>query len=443
LGGARLKGVRDVEVEYAVGPDGASLAYEVFGSGPIDLVLATSRFPIDLMWDLPQLAVFLDRLGEMARVIAFDQRGSGASDPLPADVVGGAVERSAVECLAVMDAAGCDRASHLSLYGAATGVFLAATYPERVRSLILGHLRASYPELRGYSTEQRKKMARALATPRGLRSDNPRVAHDPNLQRWWGRAQRATSPEATARQMEWAAETDVEHLLGSVRAPTLVLHRRDNQRWDVETSRAAARLMPNARFVDVPGAELDMFLGDTTPVLNEIERFLVEPDVRETQDRVLATVLFTDIVASTEQLAAHGDVAWRKVLDDHDKIAASVVAEYQGQVVKQTGDGILATFDGPARAVRCATTLLDSAHGQGFTLRAGLHTGEIELRPSDVAGIAIHIASRIAALADADEILVTRTVVDLTAGSGLQFEPHGEHQLKGVPGTWPTFVASA
>jgi class 3 adenylate cyclase len=284
-------------------------------------------------------------------------------------------------------------------------------------------------------------MARALATRRGLRSDNPRVAHDPVLQLWWGRARRATSPDATARQMEWAAETDIEPVLGSVRAPTLVLHRRDNQLWDIDTSRTAASSMPNARFVEVPGAEVDVFLGDTVTVLAEIERFLAEPEVHIVNDRVLATVLFTDMVASTEQLAARGDDAWRKVLDDHDMTTARVVADYQGQVVKQTGDGILATFDGPARAVRCAATLLDAADRKGVTLRAGLHTGEIELRPSDVAGIAVHIASRIAALASPNEILVSRTVVDLTAGSGLQFEPSGEHQLKGIPGTWLTFTA--
>jgi class 3 adenylate cyclase len=433
--------MRDVEVAYAVGRDGASIAYVVFGSGPADLVLSTSRFPIDLMWELPQLAAFMDHLGELARVIAYDVRGSGASDPLPTTDPAAAMERSAAECMAVLDAAGCGRATHMSLYGGGTGLWFAATYPERVRSLIISHLRTSYPELRGYTTDQRKKMARALATTRGLRSDNPRVAHDPVLQRWWGRARRATSPEATARQMEWAAQTDIEPLLGSVHAPTLVLHRRDNKLWDVEASRAAGSLMPNVRFVELPGAELDMFLGDAAPVLAEIERFLAEPEVRPAADRALVTVLFTDMVASTEQLAARGDDAWRHMLDDHDKTSGRLVADHEGRMVKQTGDGILATFDGPARAVRCAAALLEAASAQGITLRAGLHTGEVELRPSDIAGIAVHIASRIAALANANEILVSRTVVDLTAGSGLQFTATGEHELKGVPGTWTTFAA--
>jgi class 3 adenylate cyclase len=183
-------------------------------------------------------------------------------------------------------------------------------------------------------------------------------------------------------------------------------------------------------------------LGDTAPVLAEIGRFLAESDVATAQDRPLATVLFTDMVASTEQLAAAGDDAWRRLLDSHEAIMDRIVAEYRGRVINHTGDGLLATFDGPARAVRCAAAILAAAHDQGITLRAGLHTGEIELRTSDVAGIAVHIASRIAAMADPNEILVSRTVVDLTAGSGLQFEPRGEHQLKGVPGTWPTFAAN-
>jgi pimeloyl-ACP methyl ester carboxylesterase len=286
--------VRDVEVDYAV-RDGAGIAYEVFGSGSVDLVFS-GRFPIDLMWDLPQLAYFLDALGKVARVIAYDNRGYGASDPLPTTDGAAGTESAAADLLAVMDAVGCDRASLLNLYGATHVVFFAATYPERVRSLIVAHLRTSYPELRGFSMEQRKKMARALATTRALRSENPRVAHDPVLQRWWERARRlGSSPEATARQMEWAADIDVESVLGSVRAPTLVLHRRDNHLWDLETSRAATARIPNARFVELPGSEMDVFLGDTAPALAEITRFIRQEEAIIGDERPLATVLFTDI----------------------------------------------------------------------------------------------------------------------------------------------------
>jgi class 3 adenylate cyclase len=211
--------------------------------------------------------------------------------------------------------------------------------------------------------------------------------------------------------------------------------------WDIETSRAAASRIAGARFVELPGSESDLFLGDTRPVFAAIEQFLAEPEAESTHDRPLATVLFTDIVASTEQLAAHGDVAWRRILDDHDHTTAQIVAEYRGRIIKQLGDGTLATFDGPARAVRCAAALRGAATDQGLTLRAGLHTGEIELRAGDVTGIAVVIAQRISAHAAPHEILVSNTVVDLTAGSDLEFAPRGERQLKGVPGTWPTFAA--
>jgi class 3 adenylate cyclase len=439
----KTRAVREVQVEFAV-RDGASIAYEVFGGGPIDLATQSSRFPIDLMWDLPQLAEFMDALGHVARVIAYDQRGFGASDPLPTTDGAAAAESAAADLLAVLDAAGCDRVSVLNLYGSAQTAFFAATYPERVRSLILANLRPAYPELRGSSTEQRKKMARALATSRGLRSDNPRVAHDPALQRWWERARRlGCSPQETARQMEWAAEVDIGSVLGSIRAPTLVMHRRDNSVFDLETSRVAAAQIPNSRFVELPGSEVDVFLGDTVPVLEEITRFLRQEHPVSGDDRALVTVLFTDMVSSTAQLAARGDVAWRQALDNHDQSMARIVSEYRGLLVKMTGDGILATFDGPARAVRCAAALREAAASQGITLRTGLHTGEIEQRGTDVAGIAVHIASRVSALAAAKEILVSRTVVDLTSGSGITYLDRGEHELKGVPGTWQVFAAQS
>jgi class 3 adenylate cyclase len=430
--------VRDAEVRYAE-RDGDYLAFSVFGEGPQDLAVTQSRFPIDLMWELPQLASFMEALGRMARVIVWDGRGFGASDPVAAAGPYTA-EISAEDRRAVLDAADSDRVTMFEMSGSSASAIFAATYPERVRSLIEVNLRASYPELHSLSAKQRKKLAVRFRSPEQLRVENPRVAHDPGLQRWWVRAARlVSSPEQMARNMEGAL--DVTDVLPSIHVPTLVLHRRDNRVWDLETSRAAAALMPNARFVELPGAENDIYLGDTTPVLTEIERFLAEPEAKVVSDRVLATVLFTDMVASTEQLAERGDDAWRHLLDDYEKSTDRIVAEYRGRVVKQTGDGILATFDGAARAVRCAAALLEAANLQGITLRAGLHTGEIELGPKDVVGIAVHIANRISALADANEILVSRTVVELTGGSGLRFQPRGERQLKGVPGNWPTFAA--
>jgi class 3 adenylate cyclase len=438
--------VREGEVEFVV-REGQSLAYEVFGDGPIDLVVMPgNRFPIDLMWELPQLAEFMETLGSIARVIVYDPRGYGASDPMPTTDAAAGVETAATDLLAVLDEVRADRPSLLNLGGTGGGVFIAATYPERVRSLIFNHLAPSAPRLRGFTPEQRKAMARTLGTTRALRSDNPRVAHDPVLQRWWGRSRRlGNNPEGLARQMEYAANVETEPLLRHVRAPTLVLARSAARYiFDLETSRAAAAQIPNCRFVELPGTEVDLFLGDTGPVLAEITAFLrQEPDTPVVDDRALATVLFTDIVSSTERLAVVGDDCWRRVLDEHDGTVARTVAAYRGQVIKTLGDGVLATFDGPARAVRCAAAIRDVVAEQGITLRAGLHTGEIEARGDDVAGLAVHIASRVSALAGPREILVSRTVVDLTSGSGITYDPRGEHQLKGIPGTWAIFAAHA
>jgi class 3 adenylate cyclase len=432
--------VRDAAVRYAE-RDGSFLAFTVFGNGSHDLAVTSNSVPIDLMWLYPQLAAFMDALGRVARVIAWDARGFGASDPVR-DPTAANSERYADDVGAVLDAADSDRATVFEMNASGLAVNFAATHPERVRSVIAVNLRSSYRGFRNLSESQRKQLAMKMRSLEQLRLENPHVAHDPVVQEWWGRAARlANSPQALADSLAVAGEVDYGAAFPSIRVPTLVLHRRDNRVWDIEASRAAAATIPEARFVELPGAENAIFLGDTAPVLSEIERFLGEPERAMTQDRVLATVLFTDIVASTEQLAAGGDEAWRRTMDDHDRAMERLVAAYRGRIVKPTGDGILATFDGPARAVRCAAEMLDGAATQGITLRAGLHTGEIEIRPTDVTGIAVHTANRIATLAGPGEILVSRTVVDLTAGSGLKFEPRGEHQLKGVPGTWPTFAA--
>jgi class 3 adenylate cyclase len=434
--------MREAEVRYAE-REGDYLAFTVFGDGSTDLAIPNSRFPIDLIWDLPQLATFMEALGHLARVIVWDNRGCGASDPILHPVAANS-EVFADDTRAVLQAVGSQRTTLLDIGTSGFSTMLyAATYPEHVQSLIAVNLRVSYPELAGLSLAQAKRLAIRLRNPERLRFENPRAAHDLSVQRWWGRAMRlARNPDEMAHMLLRATEQrNLEPVLSALHSPTLVLHRRDNRVWDIDTSRAAASLIPNARFVELPGAENDIFLGDTNPVLAEIERFLAQPAADIARDRVLATVLFTDIVASTEQLAASGDDAWRRLLDEAETTTDHLVASHRGRVVKLTGDGVLATFDGPARAVRCAAALLEAAKTQGVTLRAGLHTGEIELRPSDVTGIAVHIANRIATLAEPNQILVSRTVVDLTAGSGLQFEPRGEHELKGVPGVWATFAA--
>jgi class 3 adenylate cyclase len=434
--------VREVEVEFAV-RDGASIAYEVFGSGPVDIVLAAGMTtPIDLMWELPQLAAFLDALGEVGRVIAYDARGFGASDSLPTTDGAAGIENQAADFLAVLDAAGSTRATICSVLAASSfELAFAATYPERVRSIILSNFRPSFPEMRGLKLERRLAIARWLASPAGLKFFNPRVAHDPVLRRWWGRAHRlGGSPERVARQMEYAAEIDVSSLLERISTPVLVFHREGCQMWDVETSKATTAQIPTARFVELPGSETDLYLGDTSPVLAEIKRFLQEPDELVDDDgRRLATVLFTDIVSSTERLAAVGDKAWRAVLDQHDRTIDEIVESFRGRVVKNLGDGILATFDGPARAVRSAMAIRDALAAHCVAVRAGLHTGEVEVREEDVTGMAVHTAARVAALAGEREVLVSSTVKDLVAGSGIQFHDRGEHALKGVPGKWRVF----
>jgi class 3 adenylate cyclase len=441
-GGARLIGVRDSEVRWT-DLDGKSIAYEVFGAGPIDLIFEQQWGPIDLLWELPQLASFLSQLGSIARVVMYDSIGSGASDRL-LNRGASTVELFADETVAVLDAVNSPRAVLFDASAGLSSATFAAMYPQRIQSLILTNLRASYPELRMMTAAQRERFAKTLHGVRSLEVGNPRVAHDAVLRQWWARARRLrTTREDQRAQVEWAMGVDNESVLPTVRVPTLVLHRRDNRMFDIEASRAAANLMPNATFVELPGSESDLFLGDTGQVFAAIEEFLSEPQVESTLDRPLATVLFTDMVGSTEQLAARGDAAWRRVLDNVDRAMDRIVAEYRGRVISHSGDGMLATFDGPARAVRCATGLLETAREQGLTLRAGLHTGEIELRASDVAGIAVHIASRIIALAESNEILASRTVIDLTAGSDLEFEPRGEHELKGVPGTWPLFAVKS
>ncbi len=430
--------MRDIDVQFAK-RDGAYLAYEIFGTGPIDLVVRPSNsFPIDHMWDLPQLAEFMDGLGRIARVIAYDNRGFGASDPISTtDQVAG-LESDAADLLAVLDAAGCERPTLFSLTFGIAEVVFAATYPQRVRSLILNGFRASYPEMRALANGQRKSTALWLASIEGLKAYNPRVSHDPVLRRWWGRAHRlGANPEQLARQMEYASQVDLTPILEHVRVPTLVFHRQGNHVWDVDTSKKAVALIPNSRFIELPGSENDLYLGDTSPVLSEITRFLREPEANdEDNHRQLATVLFTDIVDSTTHLASVGDKAWRDLLDQHDRTTEDTVAMFRGRVVNKLGDGMLAIFDGPGRAVRCAVAIRDVLGTYGLKTRAGLHTGEIELRDQDVAGMAVHTGARVAAAAGAGEVLVSSTVRDLVAGSGLEFEDRGEHELKGVPGVW-------
>jgi class 3 adenylate cyclase/alpha-beta hydrolase superfamily lysophospholipase len=429
----------------------ADVAYQVIGDGPRDLLYTFGLGSHVEAWrDLPVGAEFLRRLASFSRVIVFDRRGTGASDGVPRNAIP-TWEEWTEDLGAVLDAAGSTEAAILAFMDAgAISILFAAMHPERVRALILFNTSARFLVADDYPIGASVETADAFVdvvreqwgTAAFARLSVPSIADDHEQVALSARASRmAATPRTAAAQVKYILQTlDVRDALSLVQVPTLVLHTCDNPFVPVAHGRYLAEHIPGARFVELPGGDLGV-VGLTSEVADEVAEFLTGNRPAIEIDRVLSTVLFTDIVASTEQLSARGDDAWRKVLDNHEHMTSRVVAEYGGTVVKTTGDGILATFDGPARAVRCASALLEAAHGQGITLRAGLHTGEIELRPSDVAGIAVHIASRISTLAGPGEVLVSRTVVDLTAGSGLQFEPRDEHELKGVPGTWETFAA--
>jgi class 3 adenylate cyclase len=414
------------------------------------LVCSDAFFAADQLRGDPGWATFLDRLESFSRVILYDRRGTGLSDPITPQQPP-TLEQWADDALAVLDALGCER---VALLGIAEGCFvatvLAATHPERFRALVLvhptpGRSPAGTGGLFGKTTPSFQENIDAAWS--GEIDDDtiaafaPSKRGDPRFREWLIGALRHSLSPATAQALfDVNFWSNVDPILGAISVPTLVLHRSGNRYVPIDYSRHVAASIPDATFVEVPGEDHIVNGADQQPLLGEIEEFLTGTRHEPEPDRVLATVLFTDIVASTERLAASGDNAWGRTLDEHDRTMERLVAKYRGRVVKSTGDGILATFDGPARAVRCATELLDAASQQGITLRAGLHTGEIELRPTDVVGIAVHTANRISALAEPSEILVSRTVVDLTAGSGLQFEPRGDRELKGVPGSWPIFA---
>jgi class 3 adenylate cyclase len=437
------------ETRYVAVGD-ADVAYQVIGNGPIDLLYCYGLGSHVEAWqDFPFSREFLRRLASFSRVIFFDRRGTGASDGVPRNAIP-TWEEWTEDLSAVLDAVGSTHSAILaSLDAGPIAILFTAMHPERVSALLLMNTSARFLVAEDYPIGESAETAAALVqlirehwgTPAFSRLGGS-IPDDPERAALNARVARmGATPRTAAAQVEYMLRTlDVRNALAVVQVPTLVLHAAENPFIPVEHGHYLAEHIAGAGFVELPGRDTGI-VPLAHQVADEVEHFLTGKRPAIAIDRVLSTVLFTDIVSSTEQLAERGDDAWRQLLDDHDKHTDRIVGECRGRIVRSTGDGTLATFDGPARAVRCAAALLDAAQEQGITLRAGLHTGEIELRPSDVAGIAVHIASRIAALAKANQILVSRTVVDLTAGSGLRFEPHGEHELKGVPGMWPTFVA--
>lgn len=431
------------ETRYAKAGD-VHLAYQVVGEGPRDLVLVEQWFShVEAQWDLPPLARLLERLASFSRLILFDKRGVGLSDPVPPSALPSA-EEWMDDLRAALDAAGSERAALVAGQdGGLIATLFAATYPERVSSLVLVNgcprflASADYPW--GGTPEQFQQVLEEIESRwgEGVMGDllAPSVVANPHLRRAMARFERqSASPGSALAMMRMLIESDIRSILPTIRVPTLVVHRADATLVPPGHGRYLAERIADARYVELPGEDVLIWAGDQDGLVAEIQEFITGERPALEPDRVLATVLFTDIVGSTDRASELGDRRWRGVLDEHNRIVRRQLERFQGREVKATGDGFLAIFDGSARAIRCAEAIRDAVRALEIEVRAGLHTGEVEMVDEDVAGIAVHIAARVAALAGPGEVLVSSTVRDLVAGSGIEFEPRGEHELKGVPG---------
>ena len=440
------------ETRYARSGD-VSIAYQVIGDGPFDLVYVPGWVSnIELMWDEPGYASFLERLATFSRLIIFDKRGTGLSDPVSIDALPTLEERMD-DVRAVMDAAGSERAALLGhSEGGNMCVLFGATYPERTQALVLVGCYAKRIRSDDYPwapsiEDRRREIEETEATwgsPEAFRPLAPSKADDEAFQRWIGRYLRqSASPKAAAAMLRMNSQIDVREILPTVRVPTLLIYRTDDADVHVDEGRYIAARIPGARFVELPGVDHIMWAGEAGAILDEVQEFLTGARRGPDLDRVLATVLFTDIVGSTETAARLGDREWRALLERHHELVRGELARWRGREVDTAGDGFLATFDGPARAIRCAVAASGGVRGLGLRIRAGLHTGEVEIAGDRVSGIAVHIGARVSALAGPDEVLVSRTVADLVAGSGIVLADRGEHSLKGVPGVWQVYAVEA
>jgi class 3 adenylate cyclase len=438
------------ETKYArLGGD--RIAYQVLGAGPPDLVLARrSHGHIDIAWEDPGIALFLRNLASFCRLILFDRRGTGPSDPLPLDPLP-PWEAYAEELTAVLDEVGCERAVIMAeLDAGPTALLFAGTRPERTSALVLVHTSARFAAGSDYPIGLAAEAVEAAVArfDQLWGSDDmaawlvPSRAGDARFRRWFAKWQRASvSPKVAQLLLRAMVEVDVRPVLPLVQAPTLILHRRGFGLVPIEHARYLAEHIAGAKLVELSGSDVDLSWETPDVALDGIHEFLTGVRRDTEPSRVLATVLFTDIVGSTKRAARLGDRRWRELLGVHDELASRLVEEFHGQLVKTTGDGILATFDGPGRAIRCVAAFRDELTGIGLRIRSGLHTGEIELRDHDVGGIAVHIAARVMAAAGPGEILISRTVRDLVAGSDIAMDDLGTRPLKGVEGSWELFTA--
>jgi class 3 adenylate cyclase len=440
------------EIHYAKSDDGY-VAYQIFGAGPHDvLFIGNWASNIEVMWEHPSMARYLERLGGFARVICFDKRGAGLSDPVALGALP-TLEHWMDDARLVLDAADSEQAALIGdAEGGLMAMMFAATYPQRTRALVLVNAFARMLRARDYSIGMPEDAAERFlqiweaSWGKGvvLELSAPSVAADPQMQYWVGRYMRLSAPPAACTRMYgWVLQVDVRSVLPSIHGPTLVVHRGDNRHYRRPMGRYLAQHIPAAKYVELPGADWYPPFVSAEPVLDEIEEFLTGARPAPAQDRVLATVLFTDIVDSTDLAARLGDQRWLDLKAAHDGLVRTQLDRYRGRVVATTGDGFLATFDGPARAVRCASEIASAVRSLGIQIRAGLHSGEVELQDGEIAGIAVHIAARVMALAAAGCVLVSGTVKDLVVGSAIQFTDRGSHPLKGVPGEWHLFEVTA
>jgi pimeloyl-ACP methyl ester carboxylesterase len=439
------------ETQYARG-GGINIAYQVVGDGPFDLVYVPGWVSnVEGSWEEPTQERFLRRLARFSRLILFDKRGTGMSDPVAESRLPTLEERMD-DVRAVMDAAGSERAA---IFGFSEGgnmsALFAATYPERAIALVTFGIFAKRLRTADYpwapTPEERRRDIELVEREWGREMDldvlAPSAAADPEFKRrLLSYLRRSASPSAAAAILRMNSEIDIRGVLPAIHVPTLVLHRTDDIEAKVEEGRWIAGQIPGAKFVELPGADHLPWVGDQDALVDEVEEFLtgVRP-IREA-DRVLATVLFTDIVGSTQSAAQLGDRRWRDLLGRHHTAVRRELVRWRGREVDSAGDGFLATFDGPARAIRCGLAVAADARTIGLDVRAGVHTGECELLGDKVAGIAVHTGARVAALANSGEILVSQTVKDLVSGSGIAFDERGEHELKGVPGRWRVYAAA-
>jgi len=425
-----------------------NIAYQVLGKGPPDLVLVPGWVSnIDVFWEEPALARFFTRLSSFSRLILFDKRGTGLSDRV-ADMPSLEVRMDDVR--AVMDHAGSERAALFGYSeGGAMSALFAATYPSRTSALIMHAAfarRTWAPDHPWGRTEAQaeafvEQLQREWGGPVAIDKRAPSMAQDERARQWWARWLRSSaSPGAAAMLVRMNADIDIRPVLSAIRVPTLLLHSVNDEYLDIATSRYMAERIPDAKLVEMAGVDHVPWGRDADAILDEIEEFLTGVRRGRDLDRVLATVLFTDMVAATEKAASLGDRRWRDLLDNHHALVRRELARYRGREIDTAGDSFLATFDGPARAVRCACAISEGVRSLGIEVRAGLHTGECEVMGEKLGGISVHIGARVAALANPGEVLVSSTVKDLVAGSGLSFRERGSEQLKGVPGEWRLFA---